>query len=143
MNKLMNKKLTKKGFTLAELLIVVAILAILVAVSIPIFTSKLHDAKDSTDMANERAAKAAAVAAYMSADEPGGTATYWYDAENGKVVASATKPTSPAINGYNQCTDKTCTDGAGRGQTTDPTADSLIVKIEIANNGTAITTSWA
>ena len=38
MMKLMNKKLTKKGFTLAELLIVVAILAILVAVSIPIFT---------------------------------------------------------------------------------------------------------
>ena len=26
---------------------------------------------------------------------------------------------------------------------TDPTADSLIVKIEIANDGTAITTSWA
>lgn len=41
MMKLMNKKLTKKGFTLAELLIVVAILAILVAVSIPIFTSRL------------------------------------------------------------------------------------------------------
>ena len=61
MMKLMNKKLTKKGFTLAELLIVVAILAILVAVSIPIFTSKLHDAKDSTDKANMRAAKAAAV----------------------------------------------------------------------------------
>ena len=60
MMKLMNKKLTKKGFTLAELLIVVAILAILVAVSIPIFTSKLHDAKDSTDMANARAAKGAA-----------------------------------------------------------------------------------
>ena len=72
MMKLMNKKLTKKGFTLAELLIVVAILAILVAVSIPIFTSKLHDAKDATDTANARAAKGAAVVAYRSAGSSAG-----------------------------------------------------------------------
>ena len=49
MIRLLHKKLTKKGFTLAELLIVVAILAILVAVSIPIFTSKLDEAKRATD----------------------------------------------------------------------------------------------
>lgn len=33
------KKNEKKGFTLAELLIVVAIIAVLVAISIPIFNS--------------------------------------------------------------------------------------------------------
>lgn len=32
----------KKGFTLAELLIVVAIIAVLVAISIPIFTLQLE-----------------------------------------------------------------------------------------------------
>jgi len=44
----------KKGFTLAELLIVVAIIGVLVAVSIPIFTTQLHKAQDATDLANIR-----------------------------------------------------------------------------------------
>ena len=35
----------KKGFTLAELLVVVAIVAILVAISVPIFTSQLGKAR--------------------------------------------------------------------------------------------------
>lgn len=45
----------KKGFTLSELLIVVATIAILVEISIPIFTSQLHKAKVATDWANLRA----------------------------------------------------------------------------------------
>lgn len=44
----------KKGFTLAELLIVVAIIAVLVAIAIPIFTSQLEKARESTDAANIR-----------------------------------------------------------------------------------------
>ena len=43
------------GFTLAELLIVVAIIAVLVAISIPIFSSQLHKARVATDWANLRA----------------------------------------------------------------------------------------
>ena len=58
----------KKGFTLAELLIVVAIIGVLVAVSIPIFTSQLAKARVATNQANARAAKAAAVAAYLDDD---------------------------------------------------------------------------
>ena len=54
----MFKKLNKKGFTLAELLVVVAIIGVLVAVSIPIFTSQLEKAREATDLANLRAAYA-------------------------------------------------------------------------------------
>ena len=52
----MFKKLHKneKGFTLAELLIVVAIIGVLVAISIPIFTSQLEKAREATDEANIR-----------------------------------------------------------------------------------------
>ena len=47
-------KKNKKGFTLAELLIVVAVIAVLVAISIPIFTAQLHKARVATDWANLR-----------------------------------------------------------------------------------------
>lgn len=43
----MKKK--RKGFTLAELLIVVAIIAVLVAIGIPIFTSQLEKSREATD----------------------------------------------------------------------------------------------
>ena len=53
-------KTNKKGFTLAELLIVVAIIAVLVAIAIPVFTSQLEKARESTDAANLRSAYAVA-----------------------------------------------------------------------------------
>lgn len=43
-----------KGFTLAELLIIVAIIAILVGISIPIFTSQLEKSRRAVDKANAR-----------------------------------------------------------------------------------------
>lgn len=57
MFKKINRK-NKKGFTLAELLIVVAIIGVLVAISIPIFTSQLEKSREATDLANIRAAYA-------------------------------------------------------------------------------------
>ena len=66
--RLMKMKEDKKGFTLAELLIVVAIIGVLVAVSIPIFTAQLTKARRATNQANARAAYAAASAAYLSDD---------------------------------------------------------------------------
>ena len=64
----LKKKLNKKGFTLAELLVVVAIIAVLVAISIPIFSGQLAKAKESTDAANIRAAYAEAAAESLLAD---------------------------------------------------------------------------
>ena len=60
------KKNNKKGFTLAELLIVVAIIAVLVAISIPIFTTQLEKSKEGTDIANLRSAYAAAQVAALT-----------------------------------------------------------------------------
>ncbi|NCB33637.1 MAG: pilin [Erysipelotrichia bacterium] len=56
----------KKGFTLAELLIVVAIIAVLVAVSIPIFSVQLEKARDATSISNIRAAYSQAQAIALS-----------------------------------------------------------------------------
>ena len=87
---LKNKANNKKGFTLAELLIVVAIIGILVAVSMPILTNQLNKSKEATDDANLRAAKAAAVAEALSRDITE-VETKYYDAEKGKLVGEGDK----------------------------------------------------
>ena len=68
MHNLKNRSKDKKGFTLAELLIVVAIIAVLVAIAIPIFSNQLEKAREATDAANLRAAYAIA-ATQALADE--------------------------------------------------------------------------
>ena len=69
MTKQRNRKKQTSGFTLAELLIVVAIIAVLVAISIPIFSSQLHKAKVATDWANLRAYYAEIQADYITTGE--------------------------------------------------------------------------
>lgn len=60
------KKQGKKGFTLMELLIVVAIIAVLVAIAIPLFTNQLEKSREAVDEANLRDAYAVLVAAQLS-----------------------------------------------------------------------------
>ena len=55
-----------RGFTLMEMLIVVAIIAVLAAIAIPVFNGSLHKAKVAADMANVRAYYAFLQADYMS-----------------------------------------------------------------------------
>ena len=76
---------TDKGFTLAELLIVVALIAVLVAISIPIFTSQLRKARVAVNQANARAGEAAAYAAYL---EDPSYDIIAYDIRSGKVAKS-------------------------------------------------------
>ena len=85
----MFKKLNKKGFTLAELLVVVAIIGVLVAVSIPIFTSQLEKSRDAATLANLRAAYAEASAAYLTGtDSANADVTMNANDEGGTVVVS-------------------------------------------------------
>lgn len=58
----------RKGFTLAELLIVVAIIAVLVAIGIPIFTSQLEKSREATDAANIRVQYAQVMAEAITVD---------------------------------------------------------------------------
>ena len=59
------KKNNNKGFTLAELLIVVAIIAVLTAIAIPVFTAQLERSREATDAANLRSAYAEGMAAAL------------------------------------------------------------------------------
>lgn len=55
------KRKQNNGFTLAELLIVVAIIGVLVAISIPIFSKQLEKSRDAVSVANIRNAYAEAM----------------------------------------------------------------------------------
>lgn len=51
-------KQNKNGFTLMEMLIVIAIIAVLIAVAIPVFASQLEKTREAIDLANVRSAYA-------------------------------------------------------------------------------------
>lgn len=86
-------KNNNKGFTLAELLIVVAIIAVLVAISIPIFSNQLEKAREATDIANVRSAYANVVTSYLTDNDAMSVAV----PANQKVPGWQTSPV-PVIN---------------------------------------------
>ena len=78
----MKKIKNNKGFTLMEMLIVVAIIAILVAIAIPSFTTQLEKAREAADIANIRSAYAEAMVKYLDSD----TATFPVEAKSEKMT---------------------------------------------------------
>ncbi|MDO4808058.1 MAG: prepilin-type N-terminal cleavage/methylation domain-containing protein [Coriobacteriales bacterium] len=82
------KKRGAKGFTLMEMLIVVAIIAVLIAIAIPIFTSQLEKSREATDMANVRSAYAECSASVLSGVKTANDVTV---DKTGAGVVTATK----------------------------------------------------
>ncbi len=65
---MIKRKSNKKGFTIMEMLIVVAIIAVLAAIAIPTFNGALTKSKEAADVANVRAAYAAMQVAILTDD---------------------------------------------------------------------------
>ena len=62
-------KMNKKGFTLIEMLVVIAIIAVLVSIIVPVVSSSTDKAKAATDAANLRTIAAEAAIDYLDNDE--------------------------------------------------------------------------
>ncbi len=78
----------KGGFTLAELLIVVAIILVLVAIAIPVFTGALTQADAAVKAANERSVKAEATTVYLLEGASAVPTTYYAD-DQGNISSSS------------------------------------------------------
>lgn len=146
----LSTKLSKNGgFTLVEMLIVVAIIAILIMISIPMVNSALEKARHATDDANFRDAAALGSILYLTESDtlfPSGTTTAqvrYYKVNDGKATAGQFQGTLVELankaDGYkNKCTSSSCavssaTDGAKKG--------GYVIEVTIESTG-EVTTKW-
>jgi len=84
MTEKMNALRNKKGFTLIEMLVVIAIIAVLVAIVIPVVGNSTNKAACATNAANLRSIKAEVTTAYLTGD----TSKYTFAEASGDVTVT-------------------------------------------------------
>ena len=91
------KKMNKKGFTLIEMLVVIAIIAILVAIVIPVVGNATEKAKEAKDAARIRSVGCELTSAKLP-DAGTYTITLKADGTYGVTTATTTTPSTTAPN---------------------------------------------
>lgn len=112
MEKLKAKLKKQGGFTMVELLIVVAIIAILVAVSIPMMSQALEKSRHAVDQANVRDAIALASVQYLTNPDDfkdGNEKSYFYCVDENHQGYLSDAETAPDDAAEPECTCSTAT----------------------------------
>lgn len=148
MNNLKAKLKKQGGFTLVEMLIVVAIIAILIAISIPLISASLERAREAVDDANERSAVSLGYAYYLTSNKAGedfktGVTKYYNVTKN-----HATDTVTNTIN-EGGLSDTPPTEGYGQGtEIGDVTKDrrnsyiELTIKDPATETDSVVTAKW-
>lgn len=147
----MRKMKNSKGFTLMEMLIVVAIIAVLIAIAIPTFNASLNKARVATDEANIRSGYASVMVEVLTADEELKTeTTYTLKTDGGVYTGTVQGVTDYECKGevkVKEGATKTTVDIAGQPvdawkpgakvtYTVTPNGDTFDVKIEVKKDVT-------
>ncbi len=105
------KKMNKKGFTIVELVIVIAVIAILAAVLIPTYTSVVNKANASARLQKARNAYTEYIAAHPTKEidyisfEDSDKTVYYYEIAN-EFKETTTKPSDKVVLTVNTCLDE-------------------------------------
>ena len=121
------KKTNKKGFTLVELVIVIAVLLILAAVAIPTVSGVIARANEATDAANAKSIETAIKYALVDNETNNGTAANVGDALtlSGINESILTPKQSGKVFVYNSTTNTVTVETSGQGVTAITTATTI------------------
>ena len=129
-------KRNNKGFTLAELLIVIAIIAILIAIAIPVFAAQLENARLQTDHANIRNCYALAQVANLE----GGitkddgtldstTAAFYFQKDGSLATTSGTNDYKLMTTGDETGTKCATSAACGTGEFSHTKGEGIVIKV--------------